>query len=101
MDRQISPQRVTPESTVALIPTARIARDRVTERQVLLYPEGLLWLNSSGAEVLSLCDGPTRVSSLVATLVGKYASEAGSSIESDIVEFLDELLAKVVIRVVE
>lgn len=40
---------------------------------VLLYPEGMVKLNSSAAEILRRCDGESNVEQLIATLERDYA----------------------------
>lgn len=85
-------------SRVKLIPTARIVTDKVTARPVLLYPEGVLWLNETGSKIVSLCHRATPVSSIVEALAGEYAPEDRVAIEKDVVEFLDFLVAMVLVR---
>lgn len=86
-------------SQVRLIPTARIVTDKVTGKPVLLYPEGVLWLNETGSKILSLCHRATPVSSIVETLAEEYSPEDRVAIERDVIEFLDPLVAMVLVRV--
>jgi len=58
---------------------------------VLLYPEGLVALNPTGAEILALCDGVRSVADVVAALAQRYGSAA---VEGDVTAFLDGLAAK-------
>ena len=74
-----------------LHPKARLQRDEVRGRDVLLYPEGLVTLNGSGAEILALCDGARPLADIVATLERRYDT---SGLEPDVVAFLDALVAK-------
>jgi pyrroloquinoline quinone biosynthesis protein D len=69
----------------------RLQRDDVRERDVLLYPEGLVTLNATGVEILRLCDGTRSVADIVATLEGRYGA---TDLERDITAFLDGLAAK-------
>ena len=39
---------------------------------VLLYPEGLVTLNSSACEILNLCDGNLNITQIKNTLYEKY-----------------------------
>jgi len=81
-----------PASAVPRIATkARLQRDEVRERLVLLYPEGVVTLNESGAEILYLCDGLRTLSSIVDTLSARYG---GAVVDRDVAEFLDGLSAK-------
>src|SRR5207253_2931436 len=47
---------------------ARLHRDRLSGRTVLLFPEGVLLLNRTAAAVLALCDGRLTVGEVVAAL---------------------------------
>jgi pyrroloquinoline quinone biosynthesis protein D len=70
---------------------ARLQRDEVRGREVLLYPEGLVGLNPTGAEILGLCDGARSLADIVATLERRYGV---SGLERDVGAFLDGLAAK-------
>ena len=72
---------------------ARLQRDEVRGREVLLYPEGLVGLNPTGAEILGLCDGARSLADIVATLEGRYGVTRGG-LERDVAAFLDGLAAK-------
>jgi pyrroloquinoline quinone biosynthesis protein D len=74
-----------------LHPKARLQHDDVRGRDVLLYPEGLVALNPTGAEILALCDGVRSVADVVAALEQRYGSAA---VERDVTAFLDGLAAK-------
>ena len=85
---------VNPAPTAAvprLHPKARLQRDDVRQRDVLLYPEGLVTLNPTGAEILALCDGVRSLADIVAALEQRYAA---SGLERDVMSFLDGLAAK-------
>lgn len=70
---------------------ARLQWDGVRNRHVLLYPEGLVALNPTAAEILELCDGRRTVEQIVAVLRSKYESQ---DITSDVQELLARLAAK-------
>jgi pyrroloquinoline quinone biosynthesis protein D len=55
-----------------LRPGVRLAYDEVREIPVLLYPEGVLFLNETAAAVLSGCDGTADLPTLVAGLAARY-----------------------------
>ena len=76
-----------------LHPKARLQHDDVRGRDVLLYPEGLVALNPTGAEILGLCDGVRSVADVVAALEQRYGAPAGG-VERDVTAFLDGLAAK-------
>ena len=75
-----------------LHPKARLQHDDVRGRDVLLYPEGLVALNPTGAEILGLCDGVRSVADVVAALEQRYGAPGG--VERDVTAFLDGLAAK-------
>ena len=74
-----------------IAPKARLQRDEVRCRDVLLYPEGLVALNETGTAILQLCDGTRSLGEIVASLKRRYGAEG---IELDVAAFLDALAAK-------
>ena len=70
---------------------ARLQWDDVRKRHVLLYPEGLVILNPTGAEILELCDGVRSLADIVAALEQRYGA---SGLERDVCTLLDGLAAK-------
>ena len=70
---------------------ARLQRDEVRGREVLLYPEGLVGLNPTGAEILGLCDGARSLADIVTALEQRYGV---TGLERDIATFLEGLAAK-------
>jgi pyrroloquinoline quinone biosynthesis protein D len=66
---------------------ARLDFDPVRKRRVLLYPEGVMLLNDTGAEVLALCDGKRTVTDIAAELGRKYAAD----VTADVLEYLARL----------
>ncbi len=53
---------------------------------VLLYPEGMITLNDSAAEILKLCDGRTA-REIVEALSTQFPD---ADLEADVLEFLEE-----------
>ncbi len=82
---------VTSTATPRLHSKARLQRDEVRGRDVLLYPEGLVTLNATGVEILGLCDGVRSLAEIVATLEQRYGT---TGLERDIGAFLEGLAAK-------
>jgi pyrroloquinoline quinone biosynthesis protein D len=80
-----------PTRTPRLHPKGRLQRDEVRGGDVLLYPEGLVTLNPTGAEILRLCDGARSLADIVATLEHRYGAR---DLEADVGAFLDALAAK-------
>ncbi|MEO1889394.1 MAG: pyrroloquinoline quinone biosynthesis peptide chaperone PqqD [Cycloclasticus sp.] len=56
---------------------------------VLLYPEGLIELNQSSAEILQVCDGANKLADIVQTLETKFET---TGLENDITNFLNTAL---------
>ena len=69
----------------------RLQRDEVRGRDVLLYPEGLVGLNPTGAEILGLCDGVRSLADIVAAMEQRYGV---TGLDGDVAAFLDGLAAK-------
>jgi len=64
----------------------RLQWEDAQQAHVLLYPEGMVKLNGSAGEILSLCDGSTPVTQIVANLESKFAT---SGLDADVRAFLD------------
>jgi len=73
---------------------ARVDFDPVRNRPVLQYPEGAMLLNSTGAEILSLCDGTRTVADIAAALGAKY----GADVTADVAEYLERLVERELVR---
>jgi coenzyme PQQ biosynthesis protein PqqD len=69
--------------------------DRVRARHVLLYPEGVLILNDTAAEVLRHCDGTATVADICARLSVDYQGFR----ERDVAEVLSRLAERGMIEV--
>lgn len=67
--------------------------EKTQDAYVLLYPEGVIKLNSSAAEILKRCTGQTTVAQLVDELKALFA-EDGATIENGIYRFLETSHAK-------
>ncbi len=67
---------------------ARLQRDALEDRQLLLVPEGALTLNATAAAVLALCDGARSVAGIVAELEARYP---GASLRNDVLELLERV----------
>lgn len=70
---------------------ARLQWDGIRNRHILLYPEGLVALNPTAAEIVGLCDGRHTVEEIVATLTSRYESP---DVATDVQELLGGLAAK-------
>jgi coenzyme PQQ biosynthesis protein PqqD len=74
---------------------ARLQFDAVRQRPVLLYPEGAVLLNDTGAAILELCDGSSTVSQIVKTLCERYQAD----VTTDVVEYLTLMAERELVRV--
>jgi pyrroloquinoline quinone biosynthesis protein D len=69
---------------------ARIQTDRVSGETVLLYPEGALLLNPTGAAIVGLCDGRRTFAELVDELAARYDT-LSVELSGDVGEYLMRL----------
>jgi pyrroloquinoline quinone biosynthesis protein D len=69
----------------------RLKWDEVRQKPLLLFPEGVLVLNPTAHEVVSLCDGQRTVGEIVKTLGEKFHSD---TIDADVKELLARLIGK-------
>jgi pyrroloquinoline quinone biosynthesis protein D len=76
------------------VPHARYRWDKVRRQHQLLFPEGILVLNESGAAIVQLCDGRTTADLLVA-LAEQFP---GGDLGKDVGGFLQRLNRKGLLR---
>jgi pyrroloquinoline quinone biosynthesis protein D len=67
----------------------RLQWEEAQQKDVILYPEGMVELNQSSAEILKLCDGTRNLQNLVTDLEEKFST---SSLQNDVSEFLEVAL---------
>jgi len=77
-----------------LVPHARYRWDKLREEHQLLFPEGMLVLNETGAAIVRLCDGRS-ISELVAALNEQFPQ---ADLEDDARAFLERLLRNGLLR---
>ena len=85
---------LTAESVPQLWRLARLDYDTVRQRPILLYPEGTVLLNDTGAAILELCDGQHSVAEIVSILSDRYQSDVGP----DVIEYLDQMAQRELVR---
>ena len=85
---------LTPSSVPTLWRVARLDFDRVRQQPVLLYPEGAVLLNATGAAILELCDGRRSIGDIARVLEERYHCD----VTADIVEYLSQLEEKELVR---
>jgi pyrroloquinoline quinone biosynthesis protein D len=68
--------------------------DPVRARHVLLYPEGAVLLNDTGAAILELCDGVHTVQQIITILTERYNAD----VSADVTEYLAGMTDKELVR---
>jgi pyrroloquinoline quinone biosynthesis protein D len=81
---------IAPDVKPGLAVKARLQTDKVSGEPVLLYPEGVLMLNTTGAAIIKLCDGRHTVSEIVAELAQGY-KVSPDALRDDVNEYLARL----------
>ena len=82
------------ESVPRLWRLARLDFDTVRQRHVLLYPEGAVLLNETGAAILELCNGSRTVGEIVTILTERYHADVGA----DVTEYLTTMVGRELIH---
>jgi pyrroloquinoline quinone biosynthesis protein D len=85
---------LTSESIPKLWRMTRLHFDPVRHRPVLLYPEGAVLLNDTGAAILELCNGSHTVGDIVRILTERYHADVGA----DVTEYLKLMAERELIR---
>jgi len=80
---------INPDQTLQFSPLHRLQWEEAQQKYVILYPEGMVELNQSSAEILKLCDGSRMLAQIVAELEEKFAT---SGLTNDITNFLNVAL---------
>lgn len=75
-----------PEVVPTFASTHRLQWEEAQDCFVILYPEGMVKLNPTSAEILQQCDGEKNVKTIIKDLQEKYA---GADLEKDILKFLE------------
>ena len=88
------PRLLTAESIPKLWRMTRLQFDPVRQRPVLLYPEGAVLLNDTGAAILELCNGSNTVEQIVRILSERYHAD----VSSDVTEYLSLMAERELIR---
>jgi pyrroloquinoline quinone biosynthesis protein D len=83
------------ETVPVLWRLARMDFDPVRQKHVLLYPEGTVLLNDTGAAILELCDGHRSVAQIAGVLQERYKT---GDVTADVLEYLSGLAERELIR---
>ena len=76
-----------PTGSIRITSGYRLQWEPVQNAHVLLYPEGMVKLSPSAAEILLLCDGEHDVETIISTLQAKFP---GADLAADVREFLED-----------
>lgn len=85
---------LTPDSIPTLWRMTRLHFDQVRQRPVLLYPEGAVLLNDTGAAILELCNGRNTVGQIVSILTERYSAD----VSADVTDYLTLMAERELIR---
>jgi pyrroloquinoline quinone biosynthesis protein D len=85
---------MSPDSIPSLWRLARLDYDTVRQRHVLLYPEGAVLLNETGAAILELCNGRRTLGEIVAVLTERYQAD----VTADVTEYLTNMETRELVR---
>ncbi len=78
--------KINPDLVINFSPLHRLQWEEAQQKDVILYPEGMVELNQSSAEILKLCDGTRTADKIVVDLEQKFAT---SGLKNDITSFLN------------
>jgi pyrroloquinoline quinone biosynthesis protein D len=83
--------------TPILASKARVKWDPIRQKHLLLFPEGLLILNQTAYDIITMCDGKNKVITIVNSLGDKYKTH----VDEDIKELLRRLVEKRLLLLLE
>jgi pyrroloquinoline quinone biosynthesis protein D len=80
---------INPELPIFFSPLHRLQWEEAQQKYVILYPEGMVELNQSSAEILLCCDGNRNLTQVISELEQKFAT---TGLTNDITAFLEVAL---------
>jgi pyrroloquinoline quinone biosynthesis protein D len=80
---------IIPDRKIQFSSLHRLQWEEAQQKHVILYPEGMVELNQSSAEILKLCDGTHTLEGIVSELETKFAT---TGLIDDITAFLEVAL---------
>lgn len=80
---------INPDQPIKFSPMHRLQWEEAQQKDVILYPEGMVELNQSSAEILKMCDGTRKLAQIVDDLEQKFTT---SGLQNDITAFLEVAL---------
>lgn len=81
-----------PDGRLRIAASHRLQWEEAQQCFVLLYPEGMVTLNPSAAEVLKRCDGSRDFKQVIADLQTQFPDAEG--LEADVGDFVMEALQR-------
>jgi pyrroloquinoline quinone biosynthesis protein D len=78
-----------PNQPIKFSPLHRLQWEEAQQKTVILYPEGMVELNQSSAEILLCCNGTRNLAQIVNELEQKFAT---TGLTNDIIAFLEVAL---------
>lgn len=78
--------QITGNSTITIAPGFRLQWEEAQNCHVILYPEGMVKLNTAAGEILKRCDGMTTVDDVIADLKIAFP---GVDLKNDVYELLE------------
>jgi pyrroloquinoline quinone biosynthesis protein D len=94
------PEEIPPGARVRLTAKAMLRTDKITGNPMLLYPEGALALNPTGAAIVELCDGRATFGEVVAALAAKYNAPV-EKLAPDVAGYIRRLKERGLVEIVE
>ncbi len=80
---------INPDQSITFSPLHRLQWEEAQQKYVILYPEGMVELNQSSAEILKCCDGSRNLGQIVSELEQTFAT---TGLTNDITAFLEVAL---------
>ncbi|NOS75605.1 MAG: pyrroloquinoline quinone biosynthesis peptide chaperone PqqD [Methyloglobulus sp.] len=80
---------INPDLPILFSPLHRLQWEEAQQKYVILYPEGMVELNQSSAEILKCCDGIRNLAQIVTTLEETFST---TGLTNDITAFLEVAL---------
>ena len=78
--------QITGNNIIAIAPGFRLQWEEAQNRHVILYPEGMVKLNPTAAEILKRIDGVKNVDEVIADLNTAFP---GADLKNDVYQFLE------------
>lgn len=91
-------KEINAESIPGVNPMFRLQFEEAQDSWVLLYPEGMVKLNQSAAEIMRRCDGEKSVSAIVDELEKAFETEVQLS---DVTGFVDVAIQQNWLKIIQ